>query len=200
MNRSPQSPRRTRSSPDERGQIILATARRLFVTEGVHAVGMDRVIAETGLGKMSVYRIFPTKDALVGAYLEQLADEIMAAIDADIERWVGQPEAALHAILDAIEKDLRRKDFRGCPFGNAAGEFAAAEHPSRRVAGSYRARLLKRLTALAVQLNPEGGSLLGRRLAVLIDGAYLSAAHLRWQGPASDGLSLAHELVNSAGT
>lgn len=198
MNSSPQSPRRTRSSPDDRATTVLATARLLFVTHGVHAVGMDRLIAETGLGKMSVYRIFPTKDVLVGAYLEQLADEIMAAIDADIERWDGHPEAALHAILDAIEKDLRRNDFRGCPFGNAAGEFASADHPSRRVAASYRTRLLKRLTALAVQLDPDGGALLGRRLAVLIDGAYLSAAHLEWAGPASDGLALARELVGSA--
>lgn len=195
-----QPQRRRRSSADERSAAILATARRLFSAHGIHAVGMDRLIAETGLGKMSVYRVFPTKDDLVGAYLEQLADEIMAAIDGDIQRSHGDPRVALHAILDAIECDLRRDGFRGCPFGNAAGEFEGADHPARLMASSYRARLLERLTGLAVELDPDGGRLLGRRLAVLVDGAYLSAAHLGWQGPASEGIAMARELVGAGAT
>ena len=64
------SPRRSRA---ERERIVLDTAARLFYARGVHAVGMDELVRETGLGKATVYRLFPSKDALVGAYLRRLA-------------------------------------------------------------------------------------------------------------------------------
>lgn len=187
--------RRQRSDPEARTSLVLDTATRLFTAHGVHAVGMDRLIAETGLAKMSVYRLYPTKDELVGAYLERLAKQIFGYIDADIERFADRPAGALLAILDAIEADLRRSDFRGCSFGNAASEFDQSHHPAREVARTYRTRLLDRLIAVSSQVDPEAGTSLGRRLAVLIDGAYLSAAHLGWDGPASEGLALARELI-----
>src|SRR6476661_5329983 len=117
-----QGTRQPRRSPQERQQIVLDTAARLFTTHGVHAVGMDRLIAESGLGKMSVYRLFATKDDLVGAYLTRLAQEILALIDVAL-READDPRTALHAVLDGVETDLHRPGFRGCPFGNAAGEF-----------------------------------------------------------------------------
>ena len=198
MTSQRQGSRRPRWSRDTRAELILRTATQLFTAHGVHAVGMDRLIAETGLGKMSVYRVYPTKHELVGAYLDRLAEQTLGYIDADIERFAGQPDRALLAILDAIETDLRRNDFRGCPFGNAASEFDRADHPARQVARTYRSRLLERLDFLARQITSDGGPSLGRRLAVLIDGAYLSAAHLGWDGPASEGLALARELIASA--
>jgi AcrR family transcriptional regulator len=176
---------------------VLDTATRLFTAHGVHAVGMDRLIAESGLGKMSVYRLYPTKDDLVGAYLSRLADEIFDLVDADLAGSAGAA-AALHAILSAIEGDLARPGFRGCPFGNAAGEYDDPTHPARRVARDYREGLLGRLELGARRLDATGGPLLARRLAVLIDGAYLSAAHLGPTGPAADGLALAHTLVDAA--
>ena len=176
---------------------MLDTATRLFTAYGVHAVGMDRLIAESGLGKMSVYRLFPTKDDLVEAYLTRLAERVLQLIDDDIAR-AGDPRVALHAVLDAIEKDLSRPDFRGCPFGNAAAEYDDPRHPSRRVARDYRSGLLTRLHDTALQVDPRDGAVLGRRLAVLIDGCYLSAAHLGPAGPAADGLALARTLVDTA--
>lgn len=144
---------------------------------------------------MSVYRVFATKDDLVGAYLERLAEQIQELIDRDIAASE-DPRAALHAILDGIELDLRRSDFRGCPFGNAAGEYDNRDHPARRVAREYRVDLLDRLEQTARQLDPDEGSRLARQMAVLIDGAYLSAAHLGPDGPATEGIALARQLVD----
>lgn len=190
------SSRAPRLSAAHRREIVLDAATRLFTSHGVHAVGMDRVIAETGLAKMSVYRVFATKDELVGAYLERLAGEILEIIDRDIV-LAESPGAALGAILDGVELDLRRSGFRGCPFANAAGEYDAADHPARRVARDYRGELLDRLDRTARSLDPDHGSRLARQVAVLIDGAYLSAAHLGPDGPAAEGLALARQLVES---
>ncbi len=180
----------------ERETIVLDTSARLFYARGVHEVGMDELVRETGLGKATVYRLFPTKDALVGAYLVRLAGRILALIDADS---AGPPAAALLSILDAVEADVRREGFRGCPFNNASIEYPDPSHPARVAAREYRAALHGRLTALCGRLLPApAAAALGGQLAVLIDGAYTNAAHLGPDGPASSGLDLARALVHAA--
>ena len=80
----------------------------------VRAISAAKVsIRATGLGKATVYRLYPTKDALVAAYLCRLASAISTAIEEQITAHVGDPGGALLAILDAIEADLRRPGFRG---------------------------------------------------------------------------------------
>ena len=201
--------RAARLPAEDRRRIVLDTATRLFTRHGIHAVGMDRLIDESGLSKMSVYRVFATKDELVGSYLERLADQILGYIDDDIEHATDRTSdpaqgarAALHAILDAIEQDIRRPHFRGCPFGNAAAEYDDPEHPAGQAARRYRQQLLARLKHLAHQIHPgptDEGTQLANQLAVLIDGAYLNAAHLGADGPAAYALSLARTLLDAPG-
>ncbi len=180
---------------ETREHRILDTAARLFYARGVHEVGMDELVAETGLGKATVYRLYPTKDALIGAYLSRLSGEILALVDADAAR---EPREALHAVVDAVGADLGRPEFRGCAFHNASTEFDDPGHPARAAARDHRAALHARFVALAGRmLPPERAALLGSRLAVLVDGAYTSAAHLGPGGPAAAGLALAHELVDA---
>jgi AcrR family transcriptional regulator len=185
------SPRRPRA---ERERTVLDTAARLFYARGVHAVGMDELVRETGLGKATVYRLFPSKDALVGAYLRRLAAEILGAIDAQATCASG-PVAALHGVLDAVEADLRRPGFRGCAFHNAGMEYDDPAHPARTAARDYRAALLDRLSTQVERVRP--GSEVAGQLATLIDGAYTSAAHLGPDGPAAAGMALAHDLVDA---
>jgi AcrR family transcriptional regulator len=143
-----------------------------------------------------VYRLFPTKDALVGAYLRRLAEQILAAIDADSRK---PPAQALHAVLDAVETDVRRPGFRGCPFNNASIEYPDPDHPARIAARNYRIALHHRLARLAGRLTrPTAAAALAGQLAVLIDGAYTNAAHLGPHGPAIAGLALARDLVTAA--
>lgn len=159
---------------------------------------MDELIAETGLGKATVYRLFAAKDVLVGAYLERLSAQILGLIDGDITRH-GDARTALLAILGSIDHDLHRPGFRGCPFNNASIEYDDPSHPARIQARQYRQALRERLTALCSRLDPAAGGVLGEQLAVLIDGAYTSAAHLGPAGPATAGMDLARKLVMSAG-
>jgi AcrR family transcriptional regulator len=173
----------------ERETQILDAAQRLFYARGVHEVGMDALIAEVGLGKATVYRLYPTKNELIAAYLGRLRDEILAAVDADIAESRSPSEAVLR-ILDAVEADVRRPDFRGCPFNNASIEFDDADHPARRTARAYRQELADRFVALS-------GDRLGHQLAVVVDGVYTSAAHLGPDGPAREGLALARQLARA---
>jgi AcrR family transcriptional regulator len=188
-SRSPALPR------EERERGVLDTAAELFYARGVHEVGMDELVQATGFGKATVYRLFPSKDALVGAYLERTAREILAAIDRDIAER--DPAGAVHAIFAAIEADLARPGFRGCAFNNASIEFDDPGHPARVAARKYRQALRDRLRALAEQLAPGRGARLGDQLALLIDGMYTSAAHLGASGPAGAGAELAATLVDA---
>jgi len=206
MSSPPATSRALRLSRQQREAQVLDTAARLFYARGVHEVGMDELVRATGLGKATVYRLYPTKDALVAAYLRRLATAISTAIAEQITAHAGDPSGALLAILDAIEADLRRPGFRGCPFNNASIEFDDPQHPARVQARGYREQLRGTLSQLAVQLTrgtgagSGDGESLGSQLAVLIDGAYTSAAHLGPDGPAADGRGRARHLVRQAGT
>lgn len=188
-SRAPTLPR------EERERRVLDTAAELFYSRGVHEVGMDELVRATGLGKATVYRLFSTKDELIGAYLRRLASEILAAIDAEIDRHTDRPCDALDAILSAIEQDVGRSTFRGCAFNNASIEFPDPGHPARAVARDYRVQLHRRLVALAEQARPGEGERLGAQLALIVDGMYVNAAHLGAAGPAAAGPALAAALL-----
>jgi AcrR family transcriptional regulator len=182
----------------ERERRVLDAAAELFYARGVHAVGMDELVRATGLGKATVYRLFPTKDELVGAYLRRSSADILAAIDADIARHAGEPGAAVRAIVAAVAADVARPAFRGCAFNNASIEFADPSHPARVAARDYRAELSRRLAELGEGIAPGRGAALGAQLALVVDGMYVSAAHLGPAGPAAAGPALAASLVEAA--
>lgn len=182
----------------ERERRVLDAAGELFYARGVHEVGMDELIRATGLGKATVYRLFPSKDELIGAYLRRLANDILATIDEDLAAHAGDPVAATEAVFAAIADDLVRPAFRGCAFNNASIEFADPDHPARVAAREYRAELHRRLVALAEQIALGAGDRLGAQLALLIDGMYTSAAHLGPDGPAAAGPALAASLLREA--
>jgi hypothetical protein len=116
-------------------------------------------------------------------------------IDQDIDDHPGDPAAALDAILNAVEQDLSRPGFRGCPFGNAAVDYDDPAHPARTIARDYRHQLRQRLRLLCERLTGNAG--IGDQLAVLVDGAYLNASHLGPDGPARAGLALARRLIHT---
>ena len=177
---------------------MLDTAAELFYARGVHEVGMDELVRATGLGKATVYRLFATKDALIGAYLRRLSASILDLIDDEISRHADDPHQAVEAIFAAVAADVARPTFRGCPFNNASIEFPDPAHPARAAAREYRLQLHRRLVALAEQARPGAGQTLGAQLALIIDGMYVSAAHLGPDGPAASGPALARQILAAA--
>jgi AcrR family transcriptional regulator len=193
------SPGRVRLSAAERERRILDVAADLFYRRGVHEVGMDELVAATGLGKASVYRVFPSKDALITAYLARRAETIFGLIDADIARHDGDPRGAILAIIEAAETDLGGAGFRGCAFNNASIEFGDPANGARTAAREYREGLRDRLINLATSIRGGAeGERLGEEIALIIEGMYLSAAHLGSSGPARRGRALIMRLLTEA--
>jgi AcrR family transcriptional regulator len=159
---------------------------------------MDELVRETGLGKMTVYRLFKSKDDLVGAYLSRKAATVLGYIDADLHRLQGDPRAALLSVVDAVEKDVTRTGFRGCPFTNVSSEYDDPQHPARSAAADYKYELHMRLLGLAGELVPRNPEDLASQVHLIIDGMYLSGGLLGPDGPASHGRQLAEKLIDAA--
>ncbi|MGZ3582344.1 MAG: TetR/AcrR family transcriptional regulator [Ktedonobacterales bacterium] len=126
---------------------ILGTATALFYAEGIHAVGIDRIIAEAGVAKATFYHHFPAKDALVRAYVLEQSRRGLAAI-ADL----GQrpPNEMIYAIFELIADVADQPGYRGCPFINAAAEYPDPTDPVRQAIDNHRQRkrdLLRHLLA-----------------------------------------------------
>lgn len=134
---------------------ILDTASSLFYAEGVHAVGIDRIIAEARVAKATFYNHFPSKDELVRAYIEEQDRLGRAGIDRLPERT---PREMLLAIFDGIGEMARQPVYRGCPFINAAAEYPDPANPVRQAIDEHRRRfrdLLRNLVAADGHPDPD---------------------------------------------
>jgi AcrR family transcriptional regulator len=151
---------RTRPKPSAARERILATADRLFYTVGVRAVGVDRVIAESEVARMTFFRHFPTKDDLVVAFLDQrveLAEAQLAQLRTDAGN--GWPRALLAWVADGVAAARDTEGFRGCEFINTAAEFSEPGHPVRVVAAQHRAWIRDQMRDALVALgHPEPAS------------------------------------------
>ncbi|PRY41135.1 TetR family transcriptional regulator [Geodermatophilus tzadiensis] len=192
------SPAPVRRSRAEREAIVLDTAERLFAARSSRSVGMDELVRETGLGKMTVYRLFRSKDELVGAYLARKAATVLASIDAELQRLAHDPRAALLSVVAVVERDVTRAGFRGCPFTNVSSEYDDPQHPARVAAADYKFELHGRLERLAEQVAPGVGEDLAAQVHLILDGMYLSGGLLGPDGPAAHGRRLAERLVDIA--
>lgn len=157
---------------------ILATASRLFYAQGVRAVGVDTVVLEAAVAKTSLYRYFPTKDDLIVAFLEREDIEFWAQWDGVAQQWHDDPAAELDAHMRWIGERLARLNYRGCPQINVAAEFAEHNHPARLVSQRHMQSLRSRLHDIAKRLNVPRPKQLAAQLAVLVNGAFVSAGLL----------------------
>jgi AcrR family transcriptional regulator len=159
-----------RSSARDR---LLTAADELFYAEGVHVVGVDRIVERAGVTKATLYNTFGSKEGLVRAYLEQHMQRrqarvarILAANDTPRERTLG--------IFAEVEELLAGSRFRGCRFIMATAE-ARAGDASEVVAEEYRAWLRSVFTDLAEEAGASDAKQLGRRLLLIYDGAAVAA-------------------------
>ena len=150
---APTDAERRRVSARER---ILGTASVLFYTVGIRAVGIDRIIAEAGVAKATFYHHFPTKDALVCAYLTDVHERQAAAFDALGEFTCGP-------------------GFRGCAFVNATVEYPDPSSPVRRVVAEHRQWYADAVRQLLVATDHPTPGETARMLVMLRDGVVISA-------------------------
>jgi len=152
---------------------LLAAADELFYAEGVHVVGVDRIVERAGVTKASLYNIFGSKDELVRAYLEQHFRERQKRI-ARILAAQNTPRERLLGVFAEIEGALASSEFRGCRFIRATAESLPGE-ASEMVAEAYRAWLRSLFTDLAEAAGASDAKRFGRQLFLLYDGAAVAA-------------------------
>jgi len=153
----------------------LDVADRLFYAEGIRAVGVDRIVEESGTAKATLYAHFPSKDALVASYLRRRCDLWCAYLLAELPNRAGEPRGRILAVFDLLGESFESDDYRGCPFINASAEFADQNHPARLATVEYRARIRELFLDLAVEERVEDPEGTAEALAMLYDGAMVSA-------------------------
>jgi AcrR family transcriptional regulator len=152
---------------------LLAAADELFYAEGVHVVGVDRIVERAGVTKASLYNTFGSKDELVRAYLENHFRRRQSRV-AQILASHATPRERLLAVFAEVEGMLAGSAFRGCRFISAAAESGPGE-AGEIVAEKYRAWLWSLFTDLAEAVGANNPKQLGRQLFLLYDGAAVAA-------------------------
>ncbi len=174
-----------------RDRILLA-ADRLFYDEGVRGVGVDRVVAESDVSRMTFYRHFPAKDDLVVAYVGRQLDRDTARLRALQDAHPDDPRRVLLDIGDHLFRDAAQRGFRGCPYSNIAVEYFQTDHPVRHAAVQHRAWLKAEVSELLLGAGHRDPALAAEQLLMLRAGAMAIAGNNGWEKPMWD------EFVSSA--
>ncbi|MEH0562099.1 MULTISPECIES: TetR/AcrR family transcriptional regulator [Streptomyces] len=157
-------------STSEARARLLGTATRIFYAEGIHSVGVDRIIAEAQVTRATLYRHFSGKEELVLAYLDQADRGIRAQVaSAQAE---GAPAAdRIRAVSRSITEGIRSPGFRGCAFLNAVAEYPDPAHPIHQAVLAHRQWFLDTVTELLAEAGHTPAGAAGRHLVMLRDGA-----------------------------
>jgi AcrR family transcriptional regulator len=149
---------------------IVEAATGLFYAQGLRAVSAEKIIAQVGITKVTFYRHFPTKDDLIVAYLERRAKWERDAI-AQAREAAGDAPGVFRILAGAIGAESCRPGFRGCPFINAAAEYADPGHPVRRVVDAHRRWFRQTIQDLLNEINVPDSARAADQLVMLRDGA-----------------------------
>lgn len=187
-----------KTSPATARRRLLDAAAGLFRRDGIRAIGVDTVVAEAGVCKMSLYRAFPSKDDLVAAFLLETAEGYWRWFDGVMARHSDDPRQQLRDLFAALAKFTSRADFRGCPFINTAVEFREPGHPGRAVAVAHKQEMGRRLAELCRRLGVADPQSLAGQLQLLMEGASSAGNTLGAGGPAALVAAAAEALVAGA--
>lgn len=159
-------------------QRILDAAIPLFYQQGARAVGIDTVIAKSGVAKMSLYRSFRSKDELIAACLDERDKSYWQWFDSVVTKHPGNPREQLRGVIRGIAKRTSKTGYRGCFFLNTATDYVDPWHPGRKRAVQHKETLASRLFEICRQLGVRNALGLSRQLVLLINGAQATAGML----------------------
>ncbi len=165
---------RTKANSDAR-QRVLETADRLFYAGGVRAVGIDRIIAESGVAKMTLYAHFRSKDDLILAVLRYREEQFLGWFGEAMERHIQFGKNRLGSLFAALKEWFETPTFRGCAFINASVELADVAHPGSVFAREQKGRFHAFLADLIEGSLGQSAAKLAPAVALLIEGAIVMA-------------------------
>lgn len=157
------------SRPSPARQRLLDAATDLFYNEGIHSVGVDRIIETAGVTRATMYKQFEGKEGLVLAYLRG-EDLGLRALFAQAAQASDDPDVLLDLVVAGIEQDIRDRHTRGCPFINAAAEYPD-EGPVRELIADHREWFRATLEQLAAGAGLDEPAEVAASLVLLRDAA-----------------------------
>lgn len=188
---------RARATSEARTRI-LETADRLFYREGVRGVGVDRIIAEAGVAKMSLYKHFPSKDDLILAVLKYREEQVLAFFGSAMERHEKRTKNKLRAFFAALKDWFESPGFRGCAFQNAAVELADPTHAGTQFVRDHKRRFQEFLTGLVAGSLGRGAAAVAPAVGLLVEGAIVTAVIQGSSDPVDVARDAALKLVAGA--
>lgn len=157
-------------APSAARERIVLTASRLFYRDGVRATGIDKIIAESGVAKMSFYRHFPSKNDLVAEYLLRRHEWWMNWFSAGVEKRLSPAGAGLEVIAEVLMRWFEAPDFRGCAFINAQAEAFSQEDKIHQIIQDHKNKLQAFLEELATRLGLENPQQTAASSLLVIEG------------------------------
>jgi len=162
---------------------LVATALELFSKQGYRATGIDTILAESGIAKMTLYNHFKSKDELIIAALNKRDDDFIHWLRSALKRLAPQQQGdpRLHkllALFDALHEWINSDSFYGCNFINASIEFKREDDPIHVTAGAHKKLMLQILQELVAELKLENASDVAKQIHMLIEGAIVMAITL----------------------
>lgn len=188
---------RTKENSSARERLV-STACRLFYAEGFRAVGIDRVIAEAGIAKATLYSHFPSKDDLIVAVLRYRDETFNAFFDERMARHTKRTGNRLRALFAAIKDWFESSDFRGCAFINAAVELADSNHPGMAEVRGHKARFHEMVAGIVAEEIGRTNRMVVSGVNLIIEGAIVMAQMTGQTTVADSAYEAAVALVNSA--
>jgi AcrR family transcriptional regulator len=160
--------------PTPKRDHLIETAQSLFAREGFKGVAVDRLIAEAGVAKMTLYKGFRTKDELILETLKRRDTHLRNWFMREVTAATTDPKERLLACFDVLETWCGRPDFNGCYFVSALTEFSDEAHPARRAAKEHKRLMLDHIIDLCKATNKDDPEDLARDIRLLMEGATVS--------------------------
>jgi len=175
---------------------VFQTAARLFYQHGYRAIGVDTLAEESGIGKMTLYRHYPSKDDLIVAYLKD-SNEIFWRNFEEITKDAPTPREKLLAFFASLQDYVGTPACYGCPFLNVATEYPQTDYPGHQVALEHKQSVRARFRQLAKEAGAKKPDVLADQLFLLMDGAYMASRMFGMKNPASHLASAAKILIDA---
>ena len=169
-------PARSPAAARDARERILEAAYDLFSRQGIRAVGIDSIIERSGVARMTLYRHFASKDALVLAFLERREERWTKGwLQREVEARTDDPAERLLAIFDVFDGWFQQPDFEGCSFINVLLEIADPANELHRASADYLARIRTFVEGLAAAAGIADPEAFARQWHILMKGSIVAA-------------------------
>lgn len=175
---------------------LFQKAARLFYRHGYRAIGVDTIAEESGIGKMTLYRHYPSKDDLIAAYLQD-SDKLFWENFEAITKDAATPREKLLAFFESLQSYVGTAACYGCPFLNVATEYPETDYPGHQIALEHKQSVRARFREVAKKAGAREPEVLADQLFLLMDGAYMAARMFGPRNPASHLASAAKTLIDA---